>query len=206
MEGLTATQLAEKLLLSKGRISQMAGEGRLDGCFTGDGRLRRYNLSAVAERLRVKLDPGQSLGNGASTRAVVADILSSEVGASQKPPRSDGVLPSGDDDSYQLVRKAKLEEELKRLRRQNALEAGTLVLASEVERQVSRVMRQELAEIEEMLRTAARAVADQLAVDARQVRKILVDTWRVQRAGRSAALMEAADLAVMNEAEVGEDI
>lgn len=210
MQTVNAAGLAGILNLSKGRISQLAKEGRLDGCYTGDGRSRRYFPQLVASKLKGSLDQAQMLGNGASTRRAIGGILSLEDLAPAAAPkvgsRSDGALPSDDADSYEMQRKAKLAEEVRRLRRQNELDEGTLVLAGEVERQVARVLRQELAEIEEMLRTAARAVADRLGVDYRTVRQILIDTWRDKRQDRSTILIEQATTGEMTDAEQDADI
>jgi hypothetical protein len=211
MQTLNATELAARLNLSKGRISQLVSEGRLDGCFSGDGRARRYDPEMVALKLKGSLDQGQMLGNGASTRQAISEVLS---GASGEPPGqrpsagkpTDGALPESDDDGYRMARQAKLSEEVRRIRRQNELDEGTMVLASEVERQVAKVLRQEIAQVEEMLRTGARAVADKFGVDFRAVRQILLEAWRAQRQVRSVGLDEQAASAEMTEAEKAADI
>lgn len=210
MQTVNAAELAKQLNLTPGRISQLAKEGRLDGCYTGDGRSRRYDPALVAKKLRGTLDPGQGLGNGAKTREAIGHILNGgQIEAPQAPkapPRTDSRSPDGDDDTYKLQREALLAEQVRRARRQNELEEGTLVLASEVERQVARVLRQEIAEVEEMLRTAARAIADRLGVDFRATKQILTETWRNQRQTRSGALEEQAAVATMTEAEKEQDI
>lgn len=81
-----------------------------------------------------------------------------------------------------------------------------MVLASEVERQVARVLRQEIAQVEEALRTGARAVADKLGVDFRTVRQVLMDVWRAQRQTRSVGLSDQAGAATLTEAERDADI
>ncbi len=210
MHTVNAAQLAGMLNLTPGRISQLAKEGRLDGCYTGDGRARRYDPTLVAQKLKGALDPAQGLGNGARTRVAIGDILatvpSDEPRQPKAPARTDGSVPDGDEDSYELLRKQKLAEETRALRRRNELESGTMVLASEVERQVAKVLRQEIAEVEEMLRTGARAVADKLGVDFRTVRKILTDTWRAQRQQRSEVLEDQSGSAAMTDAERDADI
>jgi hypothetical protein len=203
---VNGSELARLLGVTKGRVSQLAAAGKLEGCYTGDRRDRRYDPDKVAQALRVRLDPGQRLGNGARTQVAIGDILARGVESPSPPPPSDGALPDGDRDSYELHRKAKLTEEVRRLRRQNALEEGTLILASEVERHVTKLLRQELAQIEDMLRTAARSVADRLGVDFRQTRQILIDTWRTQRHGRAEVLAEQADGADLSEEEMAADI
>jgi ABC-type transporter Mla MlaB component len=210
MQTVNAADLAKSLNLSKGRISQLAKEGRLDGCYIGDGRSRRYDPQKVALKLRGSLDQAQMLGNGAPTRLAIGQILSLDAetpAVAPKPvPKTDGALPPEDADSYEMRRKAKLAEEVRRLRRQNELDEGTLVLAGEVERQVARVLRQELAEIEEVLRTGARSVADKLGVDFRAVRQIMIDTWRAKRQDRSAVLATQAEAGQMTDAERDADI
>lgn len=211
MQTLNATELAARLNLSKGRISQLVGEGRLDGCFSGDGRSRRYDPEMVAQKLKGSLDQGQALGNGAKTSAAIASVLASESAEAPqtKAPASkpsDGALADDDSDGYRMARQAKLSEEVRRIRRQNELDEGTMVLVSEVERQVAKVLRQEIAQVEEVLRTGARAIADKLGVDFRAVRQILLEVWRSQRSSRSEVLNDQADAAAPTEAEKTADI
>jgi hypothetical protein len=211
MQTLNATELAAALNLSKGRISQLVSDGRLDGCYTGDGRARRFDPALVAQKLKGTLDQGQMLGNGASTSKAIASVLAGEAAeapqtkASASKP-SDGALADDDSDGYRMARQAKLSEEVRRIRRQNELDEGTMVLVSEVERQVGKVLRQEIAQVEEALRTGARAVADKLGVDFRAVRQILLEVWRAQRQDRSGVLAEQAEAAEMTEAERAADI
>lgn len=210
MQTLNATELAARLNLSKGRISQLVSEGRLAGCFSGDGRSRRYDPEMVAQKLKGSLDQGQALGNGAKTSAAISEMLATDPAdrpvAKGQPKSSDGALPEDDNDGYRLARQQKLSEEVRRIRRQNELDEGTMVLVSEVERQVAKVLRQEIAQVEEALRTGARAVADKLGVDFREVRQILLQVWRAQRQARSEVLDEMAGAAVPTEAETAADI
>lgn len=223
MYSVTASELATRLGVSRPRVSQLVADGRLNGCFTGQGRLRRFDPAKAAETLARTLDPAQMLGNGAKTRMRLGDLAQEGQGesrASEKPAEGgkaappagppagghrDGALGGEDADAYTLVRTAKVHEELRRMRRQNEIDAGTLVLAVEVERLVARVLKQELAEVEEMLRTGARAIADVLEVDFKRVRKILLDTWREKRRGRRDALAETAGAAALTPAEKAAD-
>src|SRR5690606_17526752 len=136
------------LSVSKARISQYVSEGKLDGCYTGTGRSRRFDLDKVAIALGRSLHPGQMMGNGASTRESLRNINAEEVSAAPRQQRSDAPLPVGDADRYEMARTLKAEEEARRLRRQNMAEEGTWVLASEVERHTARAMGQEIAQFE----------------------------------------------------------
>jgi hypothetical protein len=211
---LSASELAAHLGVTKGRVSQLVAKGALDGCWEGEGRGRRFDLAKCAMRLDRKLDRGQMLGNGAATRAALRTILSGPEADSEAesrpaaPDRSkyDGALPERDADRYDLARTQKAEEEVRKLRRDNEMAAGTLVKASEVKRQVSRLIAQEIAEFETVLRDGARRIADKLGVDYKVARQLLTETWRAHRGGRSTTLSEASDAAVMTEAEGAADI
>lgn len=210
MTHLSASELAQELKVTKGRVSQYVGEGKLDGCYTGEGRARRFDLVKVAERLGKVLDKGQMLGNGAQTRKALRQIEEDEPEAAPLAKRASSVdgrqLPREDPDRYELARTAKAEEELRRLRRQNELDEGTLVLAAEVERQVQRTIAQEVAEFEQVLREGARAIADGLGVDFKMTRKLLTDKWREHRKARVELLTEQAGEAGATVAERAADI
>lgn len=208
MAGLTATDLAAQLNLSKGRISQLVADGRLDGCYSGDGRGRRFDLKACAEALNRKLDQGQMLGNGSATKRRLAEVQNDDDGEGQPSPRvskRSDELPMRDPDRYELARIQKVEEEARRLRRANAEAEGTVVLAAAVHRQVVRQIGQEVAEFETVLREAARRVADRLGVDYRSARQIMVETWREHRGARTAELGDRAAAASLDSEESGAD-
>lgn len=210
MAGLTATGLAEQLGLSKGRISQLVADGRLDGCYSGEGRARRFDLGACVEALNRKLDPGQMLGNGAETKRRIAELDLGEDDEDDSQPtgapaRKSDTLAPRDPDRYELARIQKVEEEARRLRRANAEADGTMVLAATVRRQVARQIGQEVAEFETVLRDAARRVADRLGVDYRTVRQVLIDSWRDHRGARATKLAEQAGDARFDQDEVDQN-
>lgn len=209
---LTGSELAARLDVSKGRVSQWKSEGKLEGCYTGEGRSLRYDLEKACAALGRRLDQGQMIGNGAATRRALAQVqlTDSRPVASGKPPQArsqqDGRLRDDDDDAYQLARTQQAQEQARRLRMQNQQAEGIFVLASETERQVARLMAQEVAEFEAVLRGAAREVADRLGVDSRKVRQILTDAWRSHRATRTSQLQAQADGATMTDAEIEADV
>lgn len=217
MSLVSSSQLADVLQVTRTRVGQYVREGKLDGCFTGAGRARRFDLGKVATQLGRTLHPGQMLGNGAETRKTLATLKLGQVGPDDEEeeaprptrktePRESGALAERDPDRYELARTQKAEEEARRLRRMNAEAEGTFVLASEVERQVARIMAQEIAEVEAVLRDGSRRVADKLGVDFKAVRQILMDQWRSHRATRTAALADQAEAAASSADERAEDI
>lgn len=221
MSQMSASELAAALSVSKARVSQYVSEGKLAGCYTGDGRLRRFDLAACARALGRTLDKGQMMGNGAETRRALASL--STQGDAQPvvketlPPRHqpeepgqartfDGALGDRDADRYELARTQKAEEEVRILRRRNAEADGSFTLAVEVRRQVAQQMAQEIGEFEAVLRDGSRQVADVLGVDFKRVRQILMDRWRDHRATRAAQLAQQAETMGLSPEEQAEDI
>lgn len=202
---LRATDLARELNVSKGRISQLVAAGKLDGCFDGDGMQRRFDLAKCVTALGRRLDPGQMLGNGAQTRKILSRLAAEGDAGGEttgqtavQPKRKPDVLPATDTDRYELARAAKAEEDLRAMRLRNGRDEGLYVLASEVERQIGRLLGQELGEVDAFLKEAARKVADQMQVDFKVTKKVLMDAWRAHRQDRTGHLVaagEAADLA-----------
>jgi hypothetical protein len=212
MTQINASTLAQKLQVTPGRVSQYVAEGKLDGCYSGTGRARRFDLGKCVEALGRKLDRGQMLGNGAETRRALDAVQAGKgdtkaaTAAPKEPAAGASELPQKDPDRYEMARTQKAEEEARRLRRQNAEAEGTYVLASEVERQVAKVMAQEIAEVDSVLREGARKVADSLGVDYKSVRQLLTETWRAHRSGRADVLEKFAQEASKTAAELNEDI
>lgn len=219
MSALNTTGLASALGVTKGRVSQWVKAGKLDGCYSGDGTARRFDLAKVAERLGKRLDAGQLMGNGAGTRRALGalqvrassvpdeDDDDGETAAAPAPPARDGAaLPQRDPDRYELARIQKVEEEARKLRRQNAEAEGDYVLASEVARATERLIAQEIAEFEAVLRDGSRRVADKLGVDFKEVRQLMREEWRQHRASRVAVLDQAASDAGLTAEEEEEDI
>tara|TARA_Y100001951_G_scaffold104403_1_gene115891 strand:- start:1639 stop:2274 length:636 start_codon:yes stop_codon:yes gene_type:complete len=202
---LNTTELANELNLSKGRISQLVRDGRLDGCFKGDGRARRFDLVSAAEKLGQRLDPAQMLGNGAKTRRSLDEIEDTSDDDAGKPPR-DGegatLLSAKDPSRYEMARTQELEERARRARRQNESEEGNWVLASEVHSETARQIQMEIASIESsVLRGGARRIADELGVDFKEARAILTQVWREYRGQRSEEKTAEADAAALSPSE-----
>jgi len=216
MTQLSTTELAKRLNVSKGRVSQYVAGGKLAGCYEGDGRARRFDLAKCAERLGRVLDKGQMLGNGLSTRRAIRRVVATDTAENTTTPpeqdhadpakRRDCVLVPKDVDRFELAKMATAEENLRRLRRDNEIAEGNYVLADAAQREITRLMRQEIAEIETVLRDAARAVADEMGVEFKAVRKVLMDAWRAHRSGRSAVLAEEAGGAALSAPEKAADI
>ncbi len=209
MADLNTTELAAQLGVSKPRISQYVSEGKLAGCFVGEGRARRFDLAKVAAALGKTLDLGQMTGNGRSTRRAIRAI-----GMDNDPPEPVGApklkegsaLSPRDPDRLELATLQIKEEEARRRRRDNERDESRWVLADEVQRHTTRAMAKEIGQFEGVIRDAARAVADQFGVDYREVRKVMMDQWRAYRGNRRDSLLGDAASAIMSDAEREADI
>ncbi len=210
---ITASELAKTLGISRQRVHQYVQAGKLEGCFSGDGTMRRFDLAKSAEALGRRLDPGQLMGNGAATKAVLNQIQSKDSPPA-KPltePRltsEQGSAPmtGPDPDSYESWRTEKAKEEARRLRRQNAEAEGHYVLASSVAQATAKLISREISEFQMALDRGARIAADKLGVDYRTLRMIMRDSLRDHRTDRSVALREDAETITMSDAERAEDI
>ncbi|SOC13794.1 hypothetical protein SAMN05877809_10716 [Rhodobacter sp. JA431] len=204
---LSGAQLAAELGLSRARVSQLVSEGKLDGCFTGAGRDRRFDLTKAKIALRQRLDPGQMLGNGAATKKALRAEPEAELDFDAPAPRKaagpvrDGVLPPNDPDRYELAKIESAEQDARRKRRDNERDEGKWVLAEAAEREAARLLAREVGQFEVALRDAARALADAFSLDAREVRRLLLTQWRRHRGDRAEALAAEAEGVPMTEAE-----
>jgi len=98
------------------------------------------------------------------------------------------------------------EEQARKAKRQNAEAEGLYVLRSSVEMQVVRQIAQEVAQVDTMLREGAMRVADDLGVDYKRVRQVLLQCWREHRTSRSSAAARVTEIATLTDAEADEDI
>ena len=99
---VTKAEFARMVNLSPGRVSQMISEGKLTDCLVGTGREARINADLAIEKLKLRRDPGQALGNGAKATLVIPAAATPPVAPPAPPSESDGI-------SIKLQR-AKLEQ------------------------------------------------------------------------------------------------
>lgn len=210
---ITASELARTLGISRQRVRQYVQAGKLDGCFSGDGSLRRFDLAKSAEALGKRLDPGQLMGNGAATKAVLnkiqtKDSLPAKPLTEPKLNSEQGSEPTSvpDPESYESWRTEKAKEETRRLRRQNAEAEGHYVLASAVAQATAKLISREISEFQMALDRGARIAADKLGVDYRTLRMIMRDSLRDHRTDRAVDLHVEAENSTMSEMEQAEDI
>lgn len=169
--GITTTELATELGLSKGRISQLVSSGKLaEGHdFTGAGRGRRFNLNNCIDTLRLTLDVSQAVSNGAKTTERL------EAGAGQAAATAPSVadtsdLPKQATARLNEIKVKRAELDLRRSLREEQVEEGRWVDVDEVRRATQKLIGQEVAETEAWLKDAARLIADKNGLNFKEVR------------------------------------
>ena len=182
----------------------LVAEGKLEGCYAGAGRARRFDSMAAARQLDVKLDRGQAIGHGATAAQARRSLLHLGGSAEAEPAPQPAVPVDPDADRYKKAR-AEIAEADARLRRLKiAAETGRWVLASEVDRAASAALTAELGQMGSMLRDGARAAADRTGAEYREIKAALFEVWRAHCARRRDDLLAQADAAGFSEAERAE--
>lgn len=212
--GITATQLADEMGLTKGRISQLVKNGVFDGCFQGDGRKRRYDLGACIEAYRVGTDIRQSSGNSAKTHAKLDAISSGGAKQRTKQTAKQAEKPKPAEEGTSAAANKRLTEararqaeiRARREAREELEAEGLYVLASEVTRVTEKLLSNELSQTESVLKDMARLIADKNGLPFKEVRRDMFDLWREHRNGRADDLAEQAEDAELTEREIEEDM
>ena len=109
MYDLTATQLAGKLHKSKGAVSQWVSSKKLEGCYTGEGRNRRFDLALVCDALGRNIDPGQLLGNGALPKTAAKKHKAVSKPQATSPDEPDEYASARTDKAVEEARKLKTQ-------------------------------------------------------------------------------------------------
>jgi hypothetical protein len=185
---VTKGEFAKMVNLSPGRVSQMISEGKLSDCLVGEGREARIDAAKAIEKLKLRRDPGQALGNGAKATLSV-------------PPPAPPVTPAApsvsDDISLKLQR-AKLEEaefRNRKLREEERAREGTYVRAEDVKAETAKLATRLLQLFEGGLTDVATEIAATFKVPQRDVLHLLKKRFRDVRTNVSAEIAaEAAAL------------
>lgn len=189
---VTKGDFARLVNLSPGRVSQLISEGKISDCLVGEGRNQRIDAGKAIEKLKLRRDPGQALGNGAKTTlqpASPAVVLQPETPA----------VTEADDISLKLQR-AKLEEaefRNRKLREEERARAGIYVLAEDVKAETAQLASRLLQLFENGLMDLATELASTFKLPQRDVLHLLKTKIRDVRTNVSAEIAaEAASLPV----------
>lgn len=182
---VTKGEFAKLVNLSPGRVSQMISEGKLKDCLVGEGREARIDAGKAIEKLKLRRDPGQALGNGAKA------TLAPPAAAPSAPPTE------SDDISLKLQR-AKLQEaefRNRKLREEERAREGYYVRAEDVQAETAKLATRLLQLFEGGLTDVATEISSAFKVPQRDVLHLLKKRFRDVRTNVSAELAaEAAAL------------
>jgi len=173
-------EFAVAVNLSKGRISQLIAEGKLDGAMVGEGRNARIDLDKGREALKLRLDPAQRLGNGAAT-----NLASPASAATAK-----------ETDTLDLQLKQAKVAQLEAANAKQAEEAlarrGIYVRAEHATAEAGKLAGLILQMFEGGLNDAAAEIAAHFKLPARDVTHLMRQRFRAVRANVSARLAQDA--------------
>lgn len=213
-EYMSQADFARSMGVSRAAVSQWKKKDILrEDAFTQPGKTGKIIYAVAVEQVRRNRDIGQSLGNGIATRTTVddrnqapadpthipgplsaaqPDLPIAGAPAYELPATPAGAQPKGDSVEDQLKR-AKLEEQLRRNRIQAADEAlrqGMLMSADDAREQIGRIAGMMLQIFEGALPDFAAAVAARFDVPQRDVLHMLRAEFKKVRA--TAAMKERA--------------
>lgn len=188
-ELVTKAEFAGLIGVSPGRVSQYIAAGKLGrNELEGAGRAAKVKVPEALAALKLRLDPGQMLGNGIETK----------LAAQPQAP----VPPSEEDDLDLRLKRSKLEQQehhSRRLKEEERARAGIYVLADEARAEIAKVAAQVLQAFEGGLADIATLIAAQYALPQRDVVHLVRTHFRAVRAAtaeklRSDAAVQLAEI------------
>ena len=217
---MSQADFARKLGVSRAAVSQWKSKDILrEDAFTKPGKSGKIVYPVAVEQVRRNRDIGQSLGNGIATRTTVDDAAQVRPAAAPEPeptPVQQPSLPMADaapveqvapeapaasstpaapkpDTVEDQLKRAKLEEQLRRNRLQaseEALRQGKLMDADDARERMTRIAGMMLQIFEGALPDFAAAMAAQFDVPQRDVLHLLRAEFKKVR--KTAAMKERA--------------
>ena len=215
---ISQADLARTLGVTRAAVSQWKSKDILrDDAFTGPGKTGKIIYAVAVEQVRRNRDIGQSLGNGIATRTRVddaaqvqpavgpdpepapvqqpslpmAEAVRVEQTAPEAPAASSPTAAPKPDTVEDQLKRAKLEEQLRRNRlkaSEEALRQGMLMDADDAREQMARIAGMMLQIFEGSLPDLAAAVAAQFNAPQRDVLHLLRSEFKKVR--KTAAMKE----------------
>ncbi len=194
MEVQTASKSEFALLakVSPGRVSQWITEGKItQNELHGEGRSARIKIAPAMERLKLKLDAAQRLGNGLSTNlSPPATIEQPSVTARQ----TEQAQP-GDELDFQLKQQKlkQAEAQNRKLEEDERARRGLYIRAQDASAETAKITSTILQMFEGGLADVAAEIAAEYKLPARDVIHLMRKRFREVRAKISGQLADEAD-------------
>lgn len=182
---VSKAEFARMVNLSAGRVSQMISEGKLSDCLDGEGRNARIHVEKAIEKLKLRRDPAQALGNGAKANLVTPAAVPAPAAA---PPTE------SDDISLKLQRAKLAEAEFRnrKLREEEKAREGIYVKAEDVQAETAKLATSLLQLFEGGLTEVATEISGAFKVPQRDVLHLLKKRFRDVRTNVSAQIAAEA--------------
>lgn len=176
-ETASKSEFARLINLSPGRVTQMVREGKLNDCLVGQGPKARIIVDKAIEKLKLRRDVGQALGNGSKAKLA-------------------GTEPSEVDDIELKIKRAKLEEaevRNRRLREDELVRRGVLVRADDVSAETIRTVSTIVSSFESEMAAVAHEMAARFKVPERDLAHMLRKQMRSVRSAVAQKLRVEAE-------------
>lgn len=206
-------EFARRRNVSPGRVSQWISERKIFGeALVGEGREARIRESVAISQLRLKLDIGQRLGNGLSTRL---DAPSPPPAPSLLPPQPAAqapklaIEPPPADPIEEQIKRERLEQ-LQRANRkgaeEEALRTGLLMLSDEAAAQMAKIASHLITVFDGALAEFAQAIGAKFEVPQRDVLHLLRQEMRKVRASAATRMQGlVAEMPKLKSVEIAEE-
>lgn len=192
---LTKAEFAAAARVSRSCVSKWIERGKIGrDALVGDGPDAKIDVERATEQLKIRLDAGQRMGNGAgtdlSTPAAEAETPATEQRQDPQPrPRTEA-----DELELRIKRERAWREEAqnRKLLEEERLRAGIYTLTADHQAAVARVLRQTLTLLEADIPETANAIAAKFEVPQRDVLLMLRKRFNEARGRVSAQLAAEA--------------
>jgi len=182
----TKSGFAKRIGVSPGRVSQMIAEGKIGDCLVGAGRDQKIDVNLAIEKLKLRTDPGQRVGNGAATN--LTEPIFSDAIAPQRGSEADEI-----DLKLKRERLSAAEAQNRKAREEELARRGIYVRAEHATAEGGKLASVIMQMFEGGLTEIAAEIADTFKLPARDVKHLMRNRFRQVRTSISAKLaMDAA--------------
>lgn len=196
--------------VSAARVSQWISGGKIDGAaLVGEGRTAQIDVAIADQQLRERLDMGQRVGNGLSTRLGRATAEAApHLPLAEAPPAA--AAPTAIDKFEEAFKRERLEglqRDNRKKAEEEAARAGRFVDAQAAGAQMAKIAGKTMTMIDGSLPEIASALSAKFSLPQRDVLHLLRAEFRELRQRAADSLrVEASQLPPIVEAELAADV
>jgi hypothetical protein len=177
---VTKTEFAKLCNVTAGRVSQWISEGKIGpGEMIGEGRAAKIHVERAREKLKLRIDSGQRVGNGAETRLAAIAMPSA--------------VPADDIDiKLKQARLEQAEATNRKLREEELARRGVYVRAEHASAEAGKLASTIIQMTEGAITEMASEIAAKFQLPARDVTHMMRKVFRLARARMAEKLANDA--------------